>query len=89
MNSLGKSAHSSTCSAPVGETLPTQFRDAEIARLIEINRTQEIKIQALIQEVAYLRRMRYGVRNEAMSAEQRSLFEDDIHESHKILYTLS
>jgi len=78
MNSLGKSAHSSTSSAPIGAALPTPSHDAEIARLTEINRTQEIKIQALIQEVAYLRRMRYGVKNEAMSAEQRQLFEDDV-----------
>lgn len=78
MNSLGKSAHLSTSSAPIGAALPTPSHDTEIARLTEINRTQEIKIQALIQEVAYLRRMRYGVKNEAMSAEQRSLFEDDI-----------
>jgi transposase len=85
MNSWGKSAHSSISSALFGEASPTPSRDAEIARLTElINtqsstlRTQEIKIQALIQEVAYLRRMRYGVKNEAMSAEQRSLFEDEV-----------
>ena len=41
-------------------------------------RSQEIKIQALVQEVAYLRRIRYGVKNEAMTAEQRQLFEEDI-----------
>jgi len=85
MNSLGKSAHSSIASAPLGAVLTTPSRDAEIARLTELLytqnstlRVQEIKIQALIQEVAYLRRMRYGVKNEAMSAEQRSLFEDDV-----------
>lgn len=78
MNSLDKSADSSISSALFGEASPTLSRDAEITRLTEINRTQEIKIQALIQEVAYLRRMRYGVKNEAMSAEQRSLFEDDV-----------
>jgi len=53
-------------------------RDDEIARLAGIIRTQEIKIQALIQEVAYLRRIRYGVKSEAMNPEQRQLFEDDI-----------
>ena len=75
MNSLDKTAHSVT----------SQSRDDEIARLTELVqslnstlKTQDIKIQALIQEVAYLRRMRYGVKNEAMSAEQRSLFEDDV-----------
>jgi len=75
MNSLDKTDHSVT----------SQSRDDEIARLTELVqslnstlKTQDIKIQALIQEVAYLRRMRYGVKNEAMSAEQRSLFEDDV-----------
>jgi transposase len=59
--------------------------DTEIARLTELIRSQnatlrsqEIKIQALIQEVAYLRRMRYGVKSEALSAVQQQLFEDDI-----------
>jgi len=69
-----------------------QSSEDEIARLTELVqslnsklhlqdsalRIQEVKIQALVQEVAYLRRMRYGVKNEAMSAEQRSLFEDDV-----------
>ena len=75
MNSLDKTAHSAA----------SQSRDDEVARLTELVqslnstlRTQEIKIQALVQEVAYLRRIRYGVKNEAMSAEQRSLFEDDV-----------
>lgn len=60
-------------------------RDDEITRLTEVIssqnstiRSQDIKIQALIQEVAYLRRIRYGARSEAMSAEQRQLFEDDL-----------
>jgi hypothetical protein len=66
MNSLDKTAHSAA----------SQSRDDEVARLTELVqslnstlRTQEIKIQALVQEVAYLRRIRYGVKNEAMSAE--------------------
>lgn len=68
MISIAKTANSCT--------LPS--RDDEIFRLTELNRIQEIKIQALIQEVAYLRRMRYGTKSETMSAEQRSLFEDDV-----------
>ena len=67
------------------KTAASRSQDDEIARLTELVqslnstlKTQDIKIQALIQEVAYLRRMRYGVKNEAMSAEQRSLFEDDV-----------
>lgn len=79
MNSLDKTTHSTVTSSPF------QSRDDEIARLTEIInsqnltlRSQDIKIQALIQEVAYLRRIRYGVKSEAMSSEQRQLFEDDI-----------
>lgn len=66
--------------APAGNVTPPpiQSRDAEIIQLTEIVRSQEIKIQALIREVAYLRRMRYGAKSEALSAEQRQLFEDDI-----------
>jgi transposase len=81
MNSLGKAAHSSVSPALSGKaSIPPQLppRDDEIARLAGIIRTQEIKIQALIQEVAYLRRIRYGVKSEAMNPEQRQLFEDDI-----------
>ena len=75
MNSLDKTAISAA-------NLP---RDDEVARLTELVlslnstlRTQEIKIQALVQEVAYLRRMRYGAKSETLSPEQRSLFEDDV-----------
>ena len=80
MNSLDKTSNLSTLKASAGDasSSPTQSHDAEIVRLTQLNRSLEIKVQALIQEVAYLRRMRYGVKNEAMSAEQRSLFEDDV-----------
>ncbi|MFA6922400.1 MAG: IS66 family transposase zinc-finger binding domain-containing protein, partial [Gallionella sp.] len=80
MNSMDKTANLTALQASAGNapSSPTQSRDAEIARLTEINRSLEIKVQALIQEVAYLRRMRYGVKSEALSQEQRQLFEDDI-----------
>ena len=88
MNSLGKTTHSCVSSAPSGKAstpplLPSS--DDEIVRLAGIIssqnstiRSQDIKIQALIQEVAYLRRIRYGAKSETMNAEQRQLFEDDI-----------
>jgi len=87
MKSLNKTANSIDFPAPAGEALPPQipFRDAEIIRLTEIInsqtstiRSQDIKIQALVHEVAYLRRIRYGVKSEAMTAEQRQLFDEDI-----------
>lgn len=89
MNSLDKTTHSIDLLLPGGETSAPQLhsRDDEIARLTGIIssqnstiRSQDIKIQALVQEVAYLRRIRYGVKSEAMSAEQRQLFEDDLVE---------
>ncbi len=87
MKSLNKTTHSIDFPAPAGEALPLQIpsRDAEIIRLTEVInsqtstiRSQDIKIQALVQEVAYLRRIRYGVKSEAMSPEQRQLFDEDI-----------
>ena len=35
---------------------------------------KDLKIQALILELAHLRRLRYGVKNEALSSLQRDLF---------------
>jgi transposase len=39
-------------------------------------RTAQTKIQALTLELAHLRRMRFGVRSEALTAEQRDLFQE-------------
>jgi hypothetical protein len=87
MKSLHKTAISTQFTAPAGEVLPPQIqsRDAEIIRLTEIInsqtstiRSQDFKIQALTHEVAYLRRIRYGVKSEALSPEQRQLFDEDV-----------
>ena len=87
MKSRNKIASSIDFTAPAGDVSPSQipFRDAEIIRLTEIIhsqtstiRSQDIKIKALVQEVAYLRRIRYGVKSEAMSPEQRQLFDEDV-----------
>jgi len=80
MKSLHKTVNSTSLPAPAGEALAPEIppRDAEIIRLTEIIRSQDIKIQALVQEVAYLRRIRYGVKSEALSPEQRQLFEEDV-----------
>ncbi len=84
MKSLNKTANSIDLPAPADDALPPQIpsRDAEIVRLTEvinsqtsIIRSQDIKIQALAHEVAYLRRIRYGVKSEAMSPEQRQLLD--------------
>jgi transposase len=88
MNSRDKTTHSAV-ETPVSIALdfPAQSpsREDDIARLAEIIqsqssalRSQDIKIQALIQEIAYLRRIRYGVKSEAMTADQLRLFDEDI-----------
>ena len=41
-------------------------------------RTAQTKIQALTLELAHLRRMRFGVRNEALTVEQRDLFQETL-----------
>jgi transposase len=41
-------------------------------------RAADLKIAALTQEVAYLRRMRYGVKSEALDTQTRELFEDTL-----------
>ena len=63
---------------------PIQPHDADIIQLTEVIHSQkltihsqDIKIQALIQEVAYLRRMRYGAKSEAMTVDQLRLFDED------------
>ena len=41
---------------------------------------KDLKIQALILELAHLRRIRYGVKSEALSSVQRDLFEETCNE---------
>jgi hypothetical protein len=41
-------------------------------------RTQALKIQALTMELAHLRRIRFGKKNESLSTEQLSLFEESV-----------
>lgn len=71
--------------------LPSAVRDALLAQLALVEeqaklaeqQSDQIKfrdqhIAALTLEIAHLRRMRYGVRAESLSAEQRQLFEDTL-----------
>ena len=55
---------------------------AEVRRQITLRdtelRTAQTKIQALTLELAHLRRMRFGVRNEALTLEQRDLFQETL-----------
>ena len=84
---MHKMANQNNFTASAVDVLPPQIpsRDTEIIRLTDIINsqsstihTQDVKIQALVQEVAYLRRIRYGVKSEAMNPEQRQLFDEDI-----------
>jgi len=49
--------------------------------------TKDLKIQALILELAHLRRLRYGVKTEALSSLQRDLFEETCNEDIAALMT--
>lgn len=51
---------------------------AKIKALSSETAAQQIKIQQLTFELAHLRRMRFGARTEAFSAEQRAFFEEDL-----------
>ena len=54
------------------------LRDTELqVRNSELHAAQ-IKIQALVLELAHLRRMRFGATSEALSAEQRDLFQETL-----------
>ncbi len=59
-----------------------QKESAEVRRQITLRDTElraaQTKIQALTLELAHLRRMRFGVRNEALTAEQRDLFQETL-----------
>ncbi len=59
-----------------------QKDSVEVRRQITLRDTElraaQTKIQALTLELAHLRRMRFGVRNEALTAEQRDLFQETL-----------
>ncbi len=64
-----QAAHASAEATRLAEQITR--RDTEL-------RTAQTKIQALTLELAHLRRMRFGVRNEALTAEQRDLFQETL-----------
>ncbi|OZB82252.1 MAG: IS66 family transposase [Halothiobacillus sp. 13-55-253] len=53
-------------------------RNQDIHHLTKDLHAKDIKIKALTHELAYYRRIRFGAKTEAMSAEQLHLFEDDL-----------
>ena len=53
-------------------------RNEAIRHLTKDLHAKDIKIKALTHELAYYRRLRFGAKTEAMSAEQLHLFEDDL-----------
>ena len=66
------------------QTLVDQAQKDSVEARVQITRrdtelfTAQTKIQALTLELAYLRRMRFGVRNEALTVEQRDLFQETL-----------
>ena len=57
-----------------------KLRDSELSQRDATIRSLELKNQKLTHELAYYRRIRFGAKTEAMSAEQLHLFEDDLAE---------
>jgi transposase len=94
MNPLTELAHlnldpdAKTQVAAVVQTLLEQAqRDAETLRTQEAElqaknaeiQAKDLKIQALTLELAHIKRMRYGVKNEALAPLQRDVFEETWH----------
>lgn len=52
----------------------------QVKKDAETLQAKDLKIQALILELAHLRRLRYGVKSEALSGLQRDLFEETCNE---------
>jgi transposase len=52
----------------------------QVKKDAETLQAKDLKIQALILELAHLRRFRYGVKSEALSGLQRDLFEETCNE---------
>jgi len=52
----------------------------QVKKDAETLQAKDLKIQALILELAHLRRLRYGVKSEALSGLQRDLFEESCNE---------
>ena len=69
------SAAKTQVAALVQALLDQVKKDAETLQAKDIDiHAKDLKIQALILELAHLRRLRYGVKNEALSGLQRDLF---------------
>lgn len=75
------SAAKTQVAALVQSLLDQVKKDAETIQANNIDiQSKDLKIQALILELAHLRRLRYGVKNEALSGLQRDLFEETCNE---------
>src|SRR3972149_5826685 len=57
-----------------------QELDTQLQRRDSQLKTARITIEALTLELAHLRRIRFGSKNEALSAEQRRLFDEAVDE---------
>jgi len=82
LDELNLDAAAKTQVAALVQALLDQVKkDAETLQAKDIDiHAKDLKIQALILELAHLRRLRYGVKNEALSSVQRDLFEETCNE---------
>ena len=69
----------------VAAVLPLQQKAAEADKLRAQAKLDALKIQALTLELAHLKRIRFEVKNEALSPEQRDLFRETLSCIHAVV----
>ena len=80
LDELNLDSAAKTQVAALVQALLDQVKKEEAEKYETDIQVKDLKIQALILELAHLRRLRYGVKNEALSVVQRDLFEESCHE---------
>jgi hypothetical protein len=80
LDELNVNSASKTQVAALVQALQDQVKKDEAEKYETDIQAKDLKIQALILELAHLRRLRYGVKNEALSGLQRDLFEETCNE---------
>jgi transposase len=80
LDELNLDATAKTQVAALVQLLLDQVKKEEAEKYETDIQAKDLKIQALILELAHLRRLRYGIKNEALSGIQRDLFEETCNE---------
>ena len=80
LDELNLDSAAKTQVAALVQLLLDQVKKEEAQKYETDIQAKDLKIQALILELAHLRRLRYGVKSEALSSLQPDLFEESCHE---------